>query len=102
MPNERYMDELHFRLQEDACRFYGMHTKRYSNYMPGTNSPMQQGKDVMKVNDKLVICSLGRAISVWEKCAALEFLLLLCPLSVLWVKVFIFLQHKERTPVLNW
>lgn len=76
--------------------------KETINYMPGTNSPMQQGKDVMKVNDKLIICSLGRAISVWEKFAALEFLFLLCSLSVLWVKVFIFLQHKEKTPVLNW
>lgn len=35
----------------------------------------------MKVSDKLIICSLGRDISVLEKFAALEFLLILCPLG---------------------
>lgn len=90
-------------LRKMLVDFMACMLKETVNYMPGTKyAPVEQGKDVMKVSDKLIICSLGRDISVLEKFAALEFLLILCPLSVLWVKVFIFRQHKERTPVLNW
>lgn len=69
-------------LRKMLVDFMACMLKETVNYMPGTKyAPVEQGKDVMKVSDKLIICSLGRDISVLEKFAALEFLLILCPLG---------------------
>lgn len=57
------MNQLCFNPMEDACRWCGMRTKR-NNYMKTLNFPMEQEKDVVKVNDKLILCSLSRDVSV--------------------------------------
>lgn len=68
-------------LRKMLVDFMACMLKETVDYMPGTKCSHTAGKDVMKVSDKLIICSLGRDISVLEKFAALEFLLILCPLS---------------------
>lgn len=48
---------------EDVCGWCGMRIKR-NNYMKILNFFMEQEKDVVKVNDKLIFCSLSRDVLV--------------------------------------
>lgn len=66
-------------LRKMLVDFMACMLKETVNYMPGTKYSHTAGKDVMKVSDKLIICSLGREIC--SSGVLIDIMSFVCPLG---------------------